>query len=363
MATLSKFVPPVAFHPGVTLAEKLKEMAMSVKEFAVRTSKPEKTVFAVIKGTSSVTPDMAVAFESVTRIPAHFWLEKQRLYDEYMARERREEQLTSAYQWARAFPFAQMERMGWVSAAKTLDEKVKSLFSFFQVSTAKAWEDYYLNQQLKVAFRISLSNIKEPHSISAWLREGELQAAEMHVSAFTEKGLRESIPDMKTLCARHPQGFAKELQNICGQHGVKLIYTPCLPKAPINGSTRWINDVPCIQITGRHKRNDIFWFTFFHELAHILLHGKKDIFLESADYIDKQQEKENAADSFAANLLLSQAEEAEVIKSGDFSAAAIMVYADKFNTHPGVIVGRLQHKRIIPYTQNSDLIEKIDLYK
>ncbi len=362
MATLKKFVPPVVFHPGVTLSEKLKETGMSIKEFAVRTSKPEKTIFAVINGKSSVTSDMAVAFESVTKIPAHFWLNKQRTYDEYLARERREEQLASAYQWARSFPLAKMINLGWIAEAKTMEEKVKSLFSFFQVSTEKAWEDYYLNQQLRVAFRISLNNTKEPHAISAWLRQGELQAAERTVSSYSDKGLREAIPAMKELCIRHPKDFAVRLQDICAEIGVKLVYTPCLPKAPINGSTRWINDTPCIQITGRHKRNDIFWFTFFHELGHILLHGKKDIFLETVDYTDMQRKKEEEADEFASKILLSQTEEDEIIGNGDFSEAAIIQYAKRFRTHPGIIVGRLQHQKVISFTKDSHLIEKIDLF-
>lgn len=277
MANLQKFVPTVEFHPGITLSEKLKEMGMSVKEFAVRTSKPEKTIFAVMNGKSSVTSDMAVAFESVTKIPAHFWLNIQLGYDEYIARRKREEQLSKAYEWARLFPLAKMMEFGWIPTVHTADEKVKALLAFFQVSTDRAWEDYYLNQQLKVAFRISLNNIKEAHAISAWLRQGEVQAAEMATAEFSEKVLRETIPAMKSLCAEHSEDFAIKLQDLCAQAGVKLVYTPCLPKAPINGSTRWINDVPCIQMTGRHKRNDIFWFTFFHELGHILLHGKKDI--------------------------------------------------------------------------------------
>lgn len=362
MATLKKFVPPVEFHPGITLSEKLKEMGMSVKEFAVRTSKPEKTIFAVIGGKSSVTSDMAVAFESVTKIPAHFWLNIQRGYDEYIARQKREEQLSSAYEWARSFPLSKMMEFGWISVAKTREEKVKTLLSFFQVSTEKAWEDYYLNQQLKVAFRISLNNTKEAHAISAWLRQGEIQAAEMEVSEFSEKALREAIPTMKGLCAGQPIDFARTLQKECAKVGVKLIYTPCLPKAPINGSTRWINDVPCIQMTGRHKRNDIFWFTFFHELGHILLHGKKDIFLEDIEYADKQKEKEEEADTFSSRILLSQAEENEIIKNGDFSADAIRSYAEKFNVHPGIIVGRLQHEKVISFTTHSNLIEKIELF-
>lgn len=362
MATLKKFVPPVEFHPGITLSEKLQEMGMSIKEFAVRTSKPEKTIFAVIGGKSSVTSDMAVAFESVTKIPAHFWLSMQRGYDEYIARQKREEQLSAAYEWARSFPLSKMMELGWIPVSKNIEDKVKALFSFFQVSTVKAWEDYYLNQQLKVAFRISLNNTKEPQAISAWLRQGEIQFAEMKVADFSEKALREAIPDIKKLCASHPANFATLLQQKCAQVGVKLVYTPCLPKAPINGSTRWINDIPCIQMTGRYKKNDIFWFTFFHELGHILLHGKKDIFLEDIEYDDKQKEKEEEADAYSSRILLSQAEENEIIRQGDYSVEAIRHYAEKFNVHPGIIVGRLQHKKVISFMTNTNLIEKIDLF-
>lgn len=252
--------------------------------------------------------------------------------------------------------------MGWIENMKSMEDKVKSLFSYFQVSTVKAWQDYYMNQQLKVAFRISLTNTKEPYAISAWLRRGEIQASEMQVKEYSEKRLRELIPIMKGLCSEHPEDFSTKLQEICAEAGVKLIYTPCLPKAPINGSTRWINDTPCIQVTGRHKRNDIFWFSFFHELGHILLHGKKDIFLEDIEYSDKQLEKEAEADLFASKILLSQAEENEIIESNDFSIKSICNFAKKFNVHPAIIVGRLQHKKIIPFTKDTNLFEKIDLF-
>ena len=122
MATLKKFVPPVEFHPGITLSEKLKERGMSVKEFAVRTSKPDTTIFAVIGGKSSVTSDMAVAFESVTKIPAHFWLNIQRGYDEYVARQKREEQLATAYEWARSFPLSKMMELGWIPTVNTAEK-------------------------------------------------------------------------------------------------------------------------------------------------------------------------------------------------------------------------------------------------
>ena len=83
MAKQNQYFPQIAFHPGDTLAEKLDELEMGPKEFALRTGKPEKTIIAIMKEKSSITPEMAVQFEHVLKIPAHFWLNLQRNYDEY----------------------------------------------------------------------------------------------------------------------------------------------------------------------------------------------------------------------------------------------------------------------------------------
>lgn len=113
-------------------------------------------------------------------------------------------------------------------------------------------------------------------------------------------------------------------------------------------------------MSSKEKRYDTFWFSFFHEVGHILLHGKKDFFLENVDYDNKETEKENEADDFAANILLTPAQEAEIISQGDFSSDAIRNYARKFNTHPSIIVGRLRHNRLIPETAHAELIETTD---
>jgi len=89
MAKQNQYLPQSVPHPGETLAEKLEEMGMRPKEFALRTRMPEKTVTAILKGDSSITPDMAVQFENVAKIPAHFWMNHQRGYDEYVARKKR----------------------------------------------------------------------------------------------------------------------------------------------------------------------------------------------------------------------------------------------------------------------------------
>lgn len=343
MAKQNEYFPQSVPHPGVTLAEKLEELGMGPKEFAVRTGKPEKTVTAILKGTSSITPDMAVLFENVLYIPAHFWLNKQQSYDEYLARTKNKATLKNAVNWAKNFPLAEMIKKGWLSEKQNLEEKTEMLLQFFRISNQSAWEDYYISQKLKLDFRISLNNTQEPHAISAWLRQGEIMAENINSDDYDEKRFRNLLPEIKSLMATDSNPF-KKLQEMCLSVGVKLVYTPCLPKAPISGSTRWINDTPLIQLSGRYNRMDSFWFTFFHEAGHILLHGKKEIFLEAVNYTGKDDSKEAEADSFAIKWTLSESEEAEINEVFQIDDEVIERFAKKFNTHPGIIVGRLRHK-------------------
>lgn len=88
MATKNQYFPQTVLHPGITLDEKLQEMGMGTKEFALRTDKPEKTIIAILKGANPISPEMAIKFENVTQIPANFWIRRQQRYDEFKTREK-----------------------------------------------------------------------------------------------------------------------------------------------------------------------------------------------------------------------------------------------------------------------------------
>jgi HTH-type transcriptional regulator/antitoxin HigA len=306
MEKQNQYFPQSVPHPGKTLEEKLEELGMGPKEFALRTGKPEKTITAILKGESSTTADMAVLFENVTKIPANYWMNHQRDYDEYLARVKHQQVIEKAVVWADKFPIQQMIKLGWLGKRSTKPEMAAQLLTYFGVASDQSWEDYYCNQRLKVAFRISLKQINDPYAISAWLRKGELSAQQIHSKTYSEKEFKTILPELKSLMAEQPDDFFQQIQTICLKAGVKVVYTPFLPKTPINGATRWMNDTPLIQLTGRGKRNDIFWFTFFHEVGHILLHGKKEIFLEQNEYQVQDLEKENEANAFAMKCVFSR---------------------------------------------------------
>jgi HTH-type transcriptional regulator/antitoxin HigA len=303
MTKTNQYQPQSVPHPGATLEEKLLEMRMGPKEFAIRAGKPEKTVTAILNGSSSITPEMSVRFENVTNIPAHYWMNHQRGYDEYIARERWKAEIESAIGWAGNFPLAEMVKKGWLPPDKTTKEQTAALLGFFGFASHHAWEDYYLNQKLKVAFSISLKNTPEPYAISVWLRKGELQAVGLKADEFVEKRFKETLPQINLIRKTNPADSFNQIQNLCLAAGVKLVFTPCLSKAPINGSAHWHKDTPLIQLSGKNGRAKSMWSTFFHEAGHILLHGKKDIFLESGDLTGRDVEKEKQADEFARKIM------------------------------------------------------------
>ncbi len=357
----NQYYPETVTHPGITLSERLNELGMGSKEFAVRTGKPEKTISHILSGEGSITPEMAVMFEDVLQIPANFWLNRQKQYNEAIARQKRKEDLVAAVEWSKQFPYSDMARLGWVKVTRNPEEKVSNLFQYFSIATPKAFEDYYFRQKLKVRFRISLARTKKPFAFAAWLRQGEIKANEMKALPYDARKFESSLFEIKNLMVSHPDDFFQQLQSICMEAGVKVVYTPCLPGASAHGSTRWLGDNPLIQLSARYKQNDIFWFTFFHEAAHILKHGKKFVTLESVNFSPEDKEKEEEANQFAIEWTFSSDQEKEVLAQACLTEESIVAFSKKFNTHPAMIIGRLHHKEIVHYSVGRKFIKPIDL--
>ncbi len=357
----SEYIPESFTHPGITLKDKLMELGMGAKEFALRTGKPEKTISAILNGDSSITADMAVKFENVLKIPARFWMGYQQKYNELIAKKKFKQEIIDSMDWANLFPYKEMAKLGWVESSQKSEEKAERLLKFFGFSSHKAWKNYYFEQKLKVAFRISLKHTKESPAISAWLRQGEILAAQIKAPEYNQKKFKSALKEIKQVAAEHPDDFSIRLRNICINSGVKVVFTPCLPKAPVSSCTRWLNNAPLIQLSARYKSNDIFWFTFFHEAAHIILHGKKDIFLESNKYWYNDKIKEQEADEFASNLLLTKEAENEIVSSMQKNKFNAEYFAREFQIHPAVIIGRLQQRGLIEQKEGKEYFKEVKL--
>ena len=309
MNQLYRYKPADAEHPGVILEEKLQEIGMSVKEFAFRADRPEQSVLEIIQGNCSITPDMAIIIEYVTGMSAEVLLTWQRKYDECKTRKTVMERLREKRAWLSSFPLEEMMEKGWVDRKEKADEQVDAVLRYFGVASPSAWENCYFKQRLKVAFRISLERTAEPYSVAAWLRQGEIQAMNKLLDKpFNGKSLKEKMHGIAFLLQSPPDDILPGLERMLADSGVKLIFTEPLAGIPIKGAARWIYGWPCIQLLSERQLYEDFRYTVLHELGHILLHGKKDIFLEQAGFKPDDdpvhEKKEREADAFARRWLL-----------------------------------------------------------
>lgn len=363
MATTLEIAKSLISPPGDTIQEHIDFIGMSQAELAERMGRPKEKINDIIKGREPITTATAFQLEKVLGIPASFWLNRENTYRRELYELQQQEAFESQKDWLAAFPVNEMKKQGWLPNTQEKHILIDSLLKFFGVASTEEWETIYVAEEVSVAFRVSLAHTQSPHAISAWLRIGELQAKDLAIEPFDKRKFKEAIPKIKELAFLMPDNFAEQLQNICAQCGVAVVYTPKLPKAPISGATRWFHNKPIIQLSGRFKTDDHFWFTFFHEAAHIILHGKKDIFLENVAGTDVDYEKEEEANAYAAKILLTEGQLNEIKKSAPLTEDLIHQFADKFRTPAGAIIGRLQHLKLIPFSIGNSFRKKIDLFE
>lgn len=362
MTTALEIAKSLLSPPGDTIQEHLDFIGMSQAELAERMGRPKEKINDLIKGREPLTTATAFQLENVLGIPAGFWLNRESTYRKELYELQQQEDLEKEKTWLSAFPLKEMKKFGWLPDTKEKHALIDALLKYFCVASTDEWERIYIDDEVSVAFRISLAHTKSPHAISAWLRKGEIQANEIDLAVFDKKKFKETLAEIKELAYVMPSDFAKQLQERCALCGVAVVYTQNLPKAPISGATRWFHNKPIIQLSGRFKTNDHFWFTFFHEAAHIILHGKKDIFLENVEGTQTDQKKEAEANAFASKILLADNEMQEIIKAVPLDETMLYEFAQKFRTPAGVIIGRLQHLKRIPFHVGNRFREKIDLF-
>ncbi|MFO8069563.1 MAG: ImmA/IrrE family metallo-endopeptidase [Alkalibacterium sp.] len=362
MATKLEISKSLLSPPGDTIQEHIEFIGMSQAELAERMGRPKEKLNDIIKGREPISTATAFQLEKVLGIPAGFWMNREKTYRKELYELQQQEELEKKKDWLGAFPVNDMRKYGWLPDTKEKHVLVDSLLKFFCVASAHEWERVYIDEEVSVAFRVSLAHTQNPHAISAWLRNGEIQSKEIEIAVFDKKKFKDALSDIKELAFSMPEDYTLQLQNICAKCGVAVVFTQNLPKAPISGATRWFHNKPIIQLSGRYRTNDHFWFTFFHEAAHIILHGKKDIFLENVEGTEIDRVKEEEANEFAAKILLKENELQEIIDAAPLTEEMIYDFAKKFRTPAGVIIGRLQHLKLIPFSIGNRFRQKIDLF-
>ena len=357
MATITyAYEPDYAVPPGQVLEEHLDAREMSHAEFARRCGRSPKLISEIIAGKAPVEPRTALQFEKVLGMDASIWLGIDAEYRLHKAREAERARANEVVEWARQFPVNELVKRRAIEKPRTPAERVSTLLSFFGVASVESWEMKYARAQ--VAYRHSPSFQSNQYALAAWLRLGELEGERIECGTYDETTFTQALRRIRGLTAQRSAETLPEAERLCAQSGVAFTIVKQLPKTPLSGASRWLTPQKAlIQLSARHLRDDQLWFSFFHESAHILLHGKKHIFVDKGNGERTNEDKE--ADRWASDFLLPHADWNEFVDAGRFSARSVQQFARRQNVAPGIVVGRLQHEGAIPWSHLNDL--KVEL--
>jgi HTH-type transcriptional regulator/antitoxin HigA len=331
--------------PGATIKEQLNDRGMNQKEFASRMDMSEKHISRLINGEVKLTPEVAVRLELVLGIPASFWNNLEAIYREKLIKAKTENSMEKDIQLIKGFPYNEMAAYGWIPETKKVTEKVIHLRQYFEVVDLSILEN---KQITKIACRRLRITEKSDLSLIAWAQRAKLVARNMNTAPISIQGLLTSIPEIRKMANQKPEIFCPKLKKLLSGFGIALVFLPHLKGSFLQGATFIDGNKIVVGLTARGKDADKFWFSFFHELAHIILGH-----IGQSDGTSEQDEED--ANNWSANTLIPEEDFKKFISSNSFNKENILRFSENIGIAPGIVVGRLQKENLIKYNMMNAL--------
>lgn len=327
---------------------------MTQLDLARRMGRPPQLVSGIVQGHKAITAVTALELADVLGLPAQFW---QRLEEDYrlaLARTAKQEATEQDKGRLREFPVKKMQDLGWLPPGTGRADRVSMLRQYFAVAAL----DRVSSTPALAAFRATGKPAREKGALAAWMRRGELLAAQEPVAGpFDAPQFRLALEQTRRLTIAPPREAVPAVRQLWREAGVQLLFVPELPGVGVNGCTRWLSsDYALVQVNLRWKWADILWFTLFHEAHHVLRHRLKKVYAPGFD-----DEDEDAAEAFARDRLIApESWRAFIEKAGIFTAPVVQAFAESEGISAGIVVGRLQYEKLIARSSLNALRKRWD---
>lgn len=344
--------PDWAVPPGEILAETLRERRMTQVDLARRMNRPLKTVNEIIKGKAALTPETALQLELALGISARFWNNLERNYREQLARLAAKDDLKKYAGWIDRFPIAALRKANLLPSGLAKDDLMVELLKFFRVSSPAGWEKQWGDPQ--AAYRQSKAFSASPEAVASWLRWGQVVAEQVECPPFDPSRFLAALKELRGLTVKMPAMWQPRIRELCAVAGAIVLVQREFPGTRLSGATQWLTpDKALIQLTLRYRSDDQFWFSFFHEAGHVLLHGRRRTFVDEPDGPGTPLELE--ADTFARDFLIDPSAYRDFRAAETVDERSIRAFAKMIGVAPGIVLGRLQRDKVLPPSQLNHL--------
>lgn len=346
-------MPDWVSPPGHTILSILEERELTVEQFARQIGRSAAVAQRILDGAHVIDGTLARQLASTLGASENFWIAREQ---DYRASIEPPEvaRVTSLAELLGKLPINDMQKFGWIQKVRSKDGRLAECLNFFGVSTLAQWQGRYGNALHHAAYRRSTAYASCEVATTTWLRQGEIETQHEEVADWSPLVLRQQIPRLRRLTwYKSPTLFLLKLKNLLGAAGVKFATVRAPKGCTASGAVRILSDdTPHIQLSFRYLADDQFWFSLFHEIAHLLLHYDRMPILENTNLTEDECERE--ANEYASQVIVPILYREEFLSLGG-SRLPIINFAKKVGVAPGLIVGQLQHEGMIAFNQMQHL--------
>lgn len=347
-------------HPGETLKELLEDRNMTQQELALRTDASPKHISTVLSGEKSISISFAKKLEYALNIEAEFWINLQNAYDKEILEfdelnSISKEEISILKQLKTVFEY--LINNALIPAYSITEQKILELRKFLNVSNLTVIPTLVSTGAFRAQTRVSV----DEYTLFGWQKICEVLCSRInvHETDFSEqkKKILALVPSIKEMMFEPQDIFVPKLVSMFSENGIAFCIAPSFKGAPVQGYIKHFSDSKTIlAMTFRQKKADIFWFTLFHEIGHLLNGDGKTKFI---DFESVESTQEKKADEFAENKLINKVAYQSFVKKSDFSISSIKQFAKSQNILPCIVIGRLQKEKHLKW---SDYKEETMMY-
>ncbi|MDA8084892.1 MAG: HigA family addiction module antitoxin [Nitrospiraceae bacterium] len=345
-----------AVRPGEILEDELDARCWTQGDFAEIIGRPVQAINEIVAGKKAITPETALLFSRALGTTAEFWLNLEAAYrlDLLHKGGKDGDQVARKALLYSIAPVRELTKRNWIRRTKNIEELEREVCSFYGIASP--------GEQPKISanFRRSDAGVADAPSLLAWVRKAELEAGRLDCRPFDSGRLRASINELPAYSSDERK--ASVIQGTLCDFGIRLVFVAHLPRTRVDGAAFWLDkSSPVIAMSLRLDRIDNFWFTLMHELLHII-EGSKNAtgYLDQDIANEPETEVERRVNQKARDLLIPRTRFDAFVKKTRpfFSRAAVLAFALELGIHPAIVVGRLQHEKLIPFTNLRNLLGK-----
>ena len=190
-----------------------------------------------------------------------------------------------------------------------------------------------------------------PYVLGAWIRLCQASEKTQKIERqFRPEKIDDLISEVKDAMCCTDTFPQKMLKSIMAHYGIDFSVMRNFKGAPVQGYICPMKDGTYrMTLTIRGSYADIFWFSLFHELGHIVNGDVK----KTSKFLDNgsNSEQEIAADLFARNHLIDADAYRSFIDRRDFTIESIISFSKLQRVKPYIVIGRLQKEKYLDYSR------------